>query len=567
MISTTEDGPIEAGKREERDRGARILIVDDRPDKLLTLDAALTPLGREVVTVGSGEDALRQLLHDEFAVVLLDVNMPGMDGFETARLIRQRPRNRQTPIIFVTAYGDDIHSLQGYSLGAVDFMLSPVTPEILCSKVSVFLALHERTSEVRRQALRLERHTRQLEALTSASLAIHAADSIDEALQTAVDAARRIVDGKRAWALLRVEQAGFRNERFASSPALSTTEGASTSMGGHPESPETQAVCQDEASISDDVTSAALCDRDGNPMGMLFVSHGVDRPPGISDESLLTQLAQMTATAIENILFAEAREANRIKDEFLATLSHELRTPLSAILGWSQLLRSQNLTAEEMSEALEIIERNGQMQHKLIEDLLDISRIVTGKMQLSLKPIDLAGVIQAAVDVTLPSAQARQIDIHVELDADRLRVSGDADRLQQVLWNLLSNAVKFTPPGGKIEVRLQSAPGQAQISVHDTGEGISPEFLPYIFDRFRQADSSASRRHGGLGIGLAIVRHVVELHGGSVHAESPGKGCGTRITISLPRGTPEAELPLASSTALPTASASSLETAELASRH
>jgi len=253
-------------------------------------------------------------------------------------------------------------------------------------------------------------------------------------------------------------------------------------------------------------------------------------------------LAQMTATAVENILYAEAREANRIKDEFLATLSHELRTPLSAILGWSQLLRGQLLNAEETTEALEIIERNGQMQHKLIEDLLDISRIVTGKMQLNVRPIDLAGVIQAAVDVTLPSAQAKQIEITVSFDGDGGGVAGDADRLQQVLWNLLCNAVKFTPGGGKIDVRLVCVAGRALVSVRDTGEGISPEFLPYVFDRFRQADSSASRRHGGLGIGLAIVRHIVELHGGTVHAESAGRGLGTTIVLSLPAGPLEPSL-------------------------
>lgn len=548
------------------DRGARILLVDDRPDKLLTLGAALAPLGREVVSVSSGHDALRQLLQDDFAVVLLDVNMPGMDGFETARLIRQRPRNRQTPIIFVTSYGDDIHSLQAYSLGAVDFMMSPVSPEVLRSKVGVFLALHERTIEVHHQARRLELQTRQLQALTATSLAIHAADTIDEALQIAVDSARRILDATRAWALLRVEQSGFRNERYATSPpAIPSRSGLPSPNSDESRRLRIHSGLEADAEVPGDVTSAPLCDRDGNPMGMLFVSRDFASQPNIDDESLLTQLAQMTATAVENILYAEAREANRIKDEFLATLSHELRTPLSAILGWSQLLRSQMLNAEETTEALEIIERNGQMQHKLIEDLLDVSRIVTGKMQLNVKPLDLASVIQAAVDVTLPSAQAKQIELTVSLDSGCGSVPGDADRLQQVLWNLLCNAVKFTPRGGKIEVRLEHFPGRAQVSVRDTGEGISQEFLPYVFDRFRQADSSASRRHGGLGIGLALVRHVVELHGGLVRAESPGKGCGTTIVFSLPTGPLSPESVLENSESLVAAAMASGVTPEFLS--
>jgi signal transduction histidine kinase len=280
--------------------------------------------------------------------------------------------------------------------------------------------------------------------------------------------------------------------------------------------------------------AAWLLARDGSRMGLLLVAAMPDSTFSDDDAAMLVQLAQMEATAVENTLFAEAREANRLKDEFLATLSHELRTPLSAILGWSQLLRTQMLDAEETAEALEIIERNGEMQHKLVEDLLDVSRIVTGKMQLSLRPISLTAVIRAAVDVMLPAAQARQISITLTLDDNADEVVGDPDRLQQVVWNLLSNAVKFTPAQGSIEVRLQRERGHARLTVRDTGEGIAPEFLPHVFERFRQADSSTSRRHGGLGIGLAIVRHVIELHGGSVRAESNGKGQGTKMILTLP---------------------------------
>jgi signal transduction histidine kinase len=285
---------------------------------------------------------------------------------------------------------------------------------------------------------------------------------------------------------------------------------------------------------------APLVGRDAKNMGLVVVAGKREADFSDDDEALLVQLSQMAATAIENTLFAEARESNRIKDEFLATLSHELRTPLSSILGWAQLLRTQMLDDDETNEALEIIERNADIQCKLIEELLDISRIVTGKLQLQMQPVVLANVIQAAVDVVRPAAQARDVSIDVVLDPQGDRLQGDADRLQQVFWNLLSNAVKFTPSGGQIRVSLQIADGRAQIVVADDGEGIAPEFLPYVFDRFRQADGTTTRRHGGLGIGLAIVRHIVELHGGTVRAESGGKGRGTRIVVVLPLPPPRA---------------------------
>jgi signal transduction histidine kinase len=279
---------------------------------------------------------------------------------------------------------------------------------------------------------------------------------------------------------------------------------------------------------------APLVGRDGKNTGLVVVAGKRDGEFSDDDEALLVQLAQMTATAVENTLFAEARESNRIKDEFLATLSHELRTPLSSILGWAQLLRTQMLDADETQEALEIIERNAEIQTSLIEELLDISRIITGKMQLHFRPISLGQVVQAAVNIVRPAAQARQVNIDLAIDPQADSLHGDADRLQQVFWNLLSNAVKFTPPGGHIDVTLEAADSQCRVVVADNGEGIAPEFLPHVFDRFRQADSTTSRKHGGLGIGLAIVQHVVELHGGTVHAESAGKGRGTTIVVSLP---------------------------------
>ncbi|MFN6570430.1 response regulator [Dendronalium sp. ChiSLP03b] len=246
-------------------------------------------------------------------------------------------------------------------------------------------------------------------------------------------------------------------------------------------------------------------------------------------------LAQRAATAIDNAqLYQQSLDANRIKDEFLAVLSHEIRTPLNPILGWAKLLRSKKLDEKKTAFALETIERNAQLQTKLIEDLLDISRILRGKLNLNVCPVDLATIIRAAMETVRLSAEAKSIQIHSELDSVVCQVFGDAGRLQQVVWNLLSNAIKFTPEGGQVEIYLEQDDSQAQILVKDTGKGISPDFLPYVFDTFRQADSATTRKFGGLGLGLAIVRYLVEMHGGTVLAESFGEGQGATFIINLP---------------------------------
>ncbi|MEA5628322.1 PAS domain S-box protein [Nostoc sp. UHCC 0251] len=230
----------------------------------------------------------------------------------------------------------------------------------------------------------------------------------------------------------------------------------------------------------------------------------------------------------------EAEVANTIKDEFLAVLSHELRTPLNSILGWSKLLRTRNFDKKTTNHALETIERNAKLQTQLIEDLLDVSRILRGKLNLNTCPVNLVTVVEAALETVQLAAQAKSIQIQTIFDPTLGQVMGDPNRLEQVVWNLLSNAVKFTPAGGRIEIRLMEVGNQAQIQVSDTGKGINPEFLPYVFDYFRQADSTITRTFGGLGLGLAIVRKVVEMHGGNVQAESPGEELGTTFTVELP---------------------------------
>ncbi|HEV2851559.1 MAG TPA: ATP-binding protein [Thermoanaerobaculia bacterium] len=231
---------------------------------------------------------------------------------------------------------------------------------------------------------------------------------------------------------------------------------------------------------------------------------------------------------------AEAEAANRIKDEFLATVSHELRTPLNAMVGWIHLLRSGGLDAATSERALETIDRNIRAQTQIIDDILDVSRLVRGSLTLSSQTVDLATVVHHATESLRPAAQGKEIAIHTFFESHGSEVTGDPNRLQQVAWNLLSNAVKFTPRGGSVEVRLRRQGNDVRLEVIDTGEGISPEFLPHVFERFRQADSSTQRVHGGLGLGLAIVRHLVELHGGTVTAESAGKGQGARFVVTLP---------------------------------
>jgi len=230
----------------------------------------------------------------------------------------------------------------------------------------------------------------------------------------------------------------------------------------------------------------------------------------------------------------QAEEANRLKDEFLATLSHELRTPLTAILGWAQMLKAGKLEKSAGEKALATIERNARAQTQLIDDLLDVSRIITGKLRLDVRAVDLSAVVMSAVDAARPAVEAKGIRLQTLLDPQAGPISGDPDRLQQVVWNLLSNAVKFTPKGGRVQVRLERVNSHVEIVISDTGKGIEPEFLPHVFDRFRQSDGSSSRRHGGLGLGLAIARQLIELHGGIVSVESAGEGQGSTFTVDLP---------------------------------
>jgi PAS domain S-box-containing protein len=273
----------------------------------------------------------------------------------------------------------------------------------------------------------------------------------------------------------------------------------------------------------------------GRTLGAITLACLHGRPYDRTDLGLAVDYARRSAVALDNArLYRQTEQASRMKDEFLATVSHELRTPLNAMLGWTKLLRSGRLDPDRMAVALETIERNTLAQAQLIEDLLDVSRIVTGKLRLQKKPVDLADIVRAAAATVQPAADARGIALDLEINIPDGVLMGDGSRLQQVVWNLLSNAIKFSPENGRVNVTLTSDRTQAALSVSDRGAGIVPAFLPYVFDRFRQADSTVTRTHGGLGVGLAIVRHVVEMHGGSVEAFSEGENRGATFTVRLP---------------------------------
>ncbi|HVF89641.1 MAG TPA: response regulator [Blastocatellia bacterium] len=435
-----------------------ILMVDDHPENLLALEATLSYLDQKIVKANSGREALKLLLGHEFAVILLDVHMPDMDGFETAELIRNREKSQNTPIIFLTAmHKGEGQVFKGYSLGAVDYIFKPFEPEILKAKVSVFIELYKKTEEIKRQA--------ELLRIKNAEL-----DSINKAIMDLYSEIER----KNAELETRVQNRTF--------------ELARTNEALHAEITERKRVQEQRE--------------------QLLISE---------------QKARERAEA-----------ANRAKDEFLATVSHELRTPLTSILGWARLLRSNEIDASSFVRGLDTIERNAKSQAKIIEDILDVSRIISGKLRIEAHSLDLVPIIEMAVDAVRPAAEAKAIQIQVSLEPEVGPLRGDPNRLQQVAWNLLSNAVKFTPNGGEIHVTLEQGEAGARIIVRDNGSGISPDFMPFVFDRFSQEEGHITRRHGGLGLGLAIVRHLVEMHGGTINVESPGEGRGATFTVELP---------------------------------
>jgi signal transduction histidine kinase/DNA-binding response OmpR family regulator len=569
-----------------------ILMVDDSATNLLALESILQGPDRNLVRASSGEDALRYLLSNDVAVILMDVYMPGLDGLETAELIRGRDRSRSIPIIFLTADSTGgRHLSRGYSLGAVDYIVKPVEPDILRTKVAVFVELYKKTQEVQAQAELLKQKNRELESanLTRLNMLIRLGQELaaehepDRVLGNFCRSAREIVGAEEAAVGILNGHNDDLKHFFRCSP--NDWKGESEPIPGvvaHSlktimrkrrslRLSETDRILEDPKNVSVRSFLGAPLFSAAKVCGWLYLLNKVDGDEFTeADESLASTLATQVAIAYENAtlyhhvqshaeelqseiserklaeeerakLFvleqearAEAEKANRTKDEFLATLSHELRTPLTAILGWSHLMRTGNLDDPQLGRAVDTIERNARAQSQLIDDLLDVSRIITGKLKIEPHRVDVCAVVTAAVEAARPTFEAKSIEFELDMEAQGCFVAGDSNRLQQVFWNLFSNAVKFTPENGRVTVKARRNDDHINIAITDTGIGIDPQFVPYIFDRFRQADGSTTRLHGGLGLGLAIVKHLVLLHKGTVEVESPGEDQGSTFIVSLP---------------------------------
>jgi PAS domain S-box-containing protein len=500
-----------------------ILLVDDQPNNLLALESILAEMGENLVTAQSGAQALRELLHADFAVVLLDVQMPDLDGFETANLIRQRDRSHDTPIIFLTALSrSESNVFRGYELGAVDYIFKPFHPDILRSKVNVFVELFRKREAFKQQAHELQRLIKQNELILKAAAEGVFGVGLEGATTFVNPAAARMI-GREPREIAGRDMHSLVHPIF---PGLSTCEVESCRLyavvHGDPAYDEIEDTFfrADGSSFPVEFSASPMRDLGGELLGSVITFRDV------------TERRAAAHAAEAERRYREAEAQNRAKDNFLATLSHELRTPMTSILGWVQFLRSGDFDQSELVEALQTIESSARLQARLIDDMLDVSRMVLGKFQVDLQPTRISDIVEAALTTARPMAGDNEVHLSWHIDARETLVDADANRIQQVVQNLLSNAIKFTPAGKNVVLNLERTDGLLRIVVTDEGEGIEPAFLPYVFDRLRQAEGSNKR--SGLGLGLAIARHIVELHHGEISAASDGPGRGARFTVTLP---------------------------------
>jgi signal transduction histidine kinase/DNA-binding response OmpR family regulator len=538
-----------------------ILVVDDLPDKRLAFEVVLEELGQNVVMAESGSAALRELLARDFAVILLDVNMPDIDGIETAELIRQHSKTKHTPIIFVTAYADEMQTARGYALGAVDYILSPVIPEILRSKVKVFVELYR--AQKRAQALaRLEAErtaaeeaTQRSEFLAFASRELGASLNLDEGMERLL---QMLVPGLADYALLSVQL-----EDEALLMCCTGARARPRLVPGLEALPKPLQNALREARRIDivlDAKSAVQGEaryfqviplRAGErTVAMLALGHG--RAPsahGAADQATLDELVSRAAIAFENARLywnlkremartkeaeEKLKEAARRKDEFLAMLSHELRNPLAPIRNAAEVMRRIAPTDAGIVWARDVVERQVTHLAQLVDDLLDVSRITQGKISLKKEPLELGRVIQHSIDTARPLLEAKRHQLVVNGSPAPIWVHGDFARLSQVVGNILNNAAKYTSEGGRIELSASADRGEALISVRDNGIGIDAALLPHVFELFTQGERSLDRSQGGLGVGLTVVDRLVDLHQGRVEVKSDGIGKGSLFRVILP---------------------------------
>lgn len=531
---------------------ARVLLVDDNAANLAALDSVLSGVGLELVTAQSGVEAMKRLLMGDFAVILLDINMPTMDGIQTARLIRERERSRDVPIIFITAYQpDQAQILEGYASGAVDYLIKPVNPEVLRSKVRIFIDLFRKKRQIEWQARQLravnyrlqreieqreaaerdaafEREERQRVVLASIADAVITTDA--QGLVTSLNPVAEQLAGISAaeskglplGAILR-GIAPMDLEPLERIVEYSLTSGERK----HGPAPIELALPPKGARRYLEYSAAPIQDSVGGIVGSVVIAQDITARHE-------AELQRARALQLEQDARRAAERANRARDEFLAVISHELRTPLNAIVGWAYVLRTTRADPSQTVQAVEAIHRSAMAQKRLIEDLLDMSRIVNGKIDLTLQRTDFKALVRNAAETVRPLAHEKGIELTCVFDESVGEVVADRVRVEQVIWNVLANAVKFTPAGGQVDLALGQRGATIELMVRDSGEGIAPEVLPHIFEAFRQGDSSTTRKRGGLGLGLAIAQQLVGMHGGQITASSEGPGRGATFTVGLP---------------------------------
>jgi signal transduction histidine kinase/DNA-binding response OmpR family regulator len=557
---------------------ANILIVDDRPDKLLVYRTLLEELQQNLYTASSGDDALRQVLERDFALILLDVNMPGMDGLETAALIRRRRKSAHTPIILVTAdYGDELRMTKAYSLGAVDYIASPVVPEILRAKVRVFVDLFLLAEQAKRQAQErialveekaareaAERASRRLAFLAEASDVL--AGSLD--LEATLRALLRLVVPQFAdvgiVSLMSTDGQTERHEMIWATtdpdhPLLTASlselgdpivdgallrvreSGRPETIERDPRGPPASRIALPRGLAVHALMLVPLLVR-GRKLGALTL--GLDTPTRRFDADALAMVADLAtrgAGALDNaLLFRKIQDEDQRKNEFLAMLAHELRNPLAPISNAVHILRVSEDDPSKLAWARELIARQLKQLVRLVDDLLDVSRITRGKIELKLEPIEVGQVIAAAIETSKPNIDAQRHTLSLQLPNEPLRVTGDFARVAQILSNLVNNAAKYTPKGGRISLSAALEGEEVVFRIRDSGVGIPPEFLTSIFDPFTQVDRTLARSHGGLGIGLTLVRRLVEMQNGCVSVRSEGRNRGSEFTVRLPVAPPSA---------------------------
>jgi PAS domain S-box-containing protein len=495
-----------------------ILNVDDNPANRYIRSRALREAGFQVVEAATGQAALDAVVEKMPDLVLLDMKLPDISGLEVCRRIKKNPRTQRIPVVHISVtYVTEAAEAFSLDAGADIYLAEPVGPHEIASAVRTLLKLRDTETGLAAAEERLR--------LATEGAGIATWD-IDVPSGAAVWS--RKFYGMLGYELTQPPSWGAWIARARADDRDALVAALERSRRGLPFSVEHWIVRADTGEERCIAPYGRMhLDRDGDPHRLIGVA--IDVTEKHRAEAAREQLLRQAQAAQQ-----AAEEAARMKDEFLAVLSHELRTPMSAMVGWLDLIRTGQLTPEQHRTALETIERNARLQTQLVNDLLDVSRIVTGKMELEAGTVSVDQALENALQTARIAAGTKEIELVAPRGRSGWVVIGNPERLQQVFSNLLSNAVKFTPRGRRVEVRAETVGTEVRISVIDSGEGIAPELLPHIFDRFRQADSSSRRRHGGLGLGLAIVHSLVELHGGRVTAESAGEGRGATFTVTLP---------------------------------